>query len=62
MGKIESLSQGILGLPWGELIVMFLGESSKPLWGTFHQRKFEATYFEESLDPNKELLTFSKEN
>ncbi len=51
MGRVKSLSQGTLGLPWGEFIVTFPGESSEPPQGTFPWREFKAAYLKESLDP-----------
>ncbi len=51
MGRVESLSQGTFGHPWGELKVTFPGESSKPPWGTFPQREFKIIYLEENLEP-----------
>jgi hypothetical protein len=59
-GRVENLSQKVLGLPWGELIVTFLRESSKPLQGTFSYKEFKATYLEESLEPPQGTLSLLK--
>jgi hypothetical protein len=57
---LRAFPKELLGLPWGELIVTFLGGSSKPLRGTFHQREFKVTYFEESLNPPQGTVSLSE--